>query len=193
LHLSFDASFILGCCSQSHEILLNKCMKYWDLGWNASGSRTFIATVHIAAAVIGWKRSGKERTRQTQFSTQFAAKLSFMPPWSPVYFFSLFFWHLVPYVTKEGVLVPCLPDFTDAFTAPLFYLLVEQWFRIIDVWILSKVGWEISRWTYRNPLAIIWLNYLLLESGWLDNMDTWGKKWKQEACCITPLPFKWHP
>jgi hypothetical protein len=40
-------------------------MKYWDSGLNAPGLRTFIATVHIAAAVIGWKRSGKERTGQT--------------------------------------------------------------------------------------------------------------------------------
>jgi hypothetical protein len=43
------------------------------------------------AAVIDWNRSRKERTGQTQFSTKFAAKLSFMPSWSPVYFFFLFF------------------------------------------------------------------------------------------------------
>jgi hypothetical protein len=30
-------------------------MKYWDSDLNARGSRTFIATVHIAATVIGWK------------------------------------------------------------------------------------------------------------------------------------------
>jgi hypothetical protein len=30
-------------------------MKYWDSELNAWGSRTFIDTVHIAAAVIGWK------------------------------------------------------------------------------------------------------------------------------------------
>jgi hypothetical protein len=54
---------------------------------------TFIAIVHIAAAVIGSKRSGKERTWQTQFSIKFAAKLSFMPPLKPsvLFFFSLFF------------------------------------------------------------------------------------------------------
>jgi len=77
----FDASSLLGCCPQSHEILLNKGMKYWDSALNAQGvvREHFIATVHIAAAVIGWKRSGKERTGQTQFSTKFAAKLSFMP------------------------------------------------------------------------------------------------------------------
>jgi hypothetical protein len=87
LHPLFDASSPPGCCRQSHEILLNQGMKYWDSAWNASGSRT----VHIAAAVIGWKRSGKERTGQTQFSTKFAAKLSFMPRRSPVYFLFLFF------------------------------------------------------------------------------------------------------
>jgi hypothetical protein len=63
-------------------------MKYGDPGLNARSARSFIATVHIAAAVIGWRR--KERTVETQFSTRFAAKLSFMPRWSSVYFFSMF-------------------------------------------------------------------------------------------------------
>ncbi len=60
----------------------------------------------------------KRRTGQTQFSTKFAAKLNFMPRWSPVYFFSLFFeisspmW---PNRTKEGVTVPAVPDFKDDF------------------------------------------------------------------------------
>jgi hypothetical protein len=40
-------------------------MKYGDSALNAPGSRTFIATVHIAAA-IRWKRSGRKRTGQTQ-------------------------------------------------------------------------------------------------------------------------------
>jgi len=52
---------------------------------------TCIGTVHIAAAVIGWRRSGKETRGQTQFSTKFAANLSFMPGWSPVNFFFPFF------------------------------------------------------------------------------------------------------
>ncbi len=79
LHPPFDASSPLERCPQSREILLNKGMKYWDSALNAPGSRTFIATVHIAAALIGWKRSGNERTGQTQFSTKFAAELSFKP------------------------------------------------------------------------------------------------------------------
>jgi hypothetical protein len=110
----FDASSPPGCCPQSHEILLNEGMKYWDHGLNARSTqsheillntgmkyedhglnarstRTFIITVHIGAAVIGWRRSGKKRTVQTQFSTKFAAKLSFMPRWSLVYPFPLFF------------------------------------------------------------------------------------------------------
>jgi hypothetical protein len=58
-------------------------MKYWNSGLNAPGSRTFTTTVHIAAAAIGWRSSGKERTRQTQFSTKFASKLSFIPPLKP--------------------------------------------------------------------------------------------------------------
>jgi hypothetical protein len=94
---------LLGCCQQSNAILLNKGMKYWDSGFNARGARTFIATVHIEGAVIGWKRSGKERRGQTQFSTKFGAKLSFMPRWSPVYFFPLFFEMWSPYVTQQGV------------------------------------------------------------------------------------------
>jgi hypothetical protein len=56
LHPSFDASSPLpaGCCPQSHEILLNKGMKYWKLGMKCIRlSRTFITTVHKAAAVIG--------------------------------------------------------------------------------------------------------------------------------------------
>jgi len=79
LHPSIDASSLHGCCRQSNEILLNKGMKYWDSGFSARGAKTFIATVHIAGAVISWRRSEKERTGQSQFSTQFAAKLSFMP------------------------------------------------------------------------------------------------------------------
>jgi hypothetical protein len=55
LHLSFDASSPLGCCLQSHEILLNKCMKYWDSRLNAQGARTFIAIVHKATTMIGWR------------------------------------------------------------------------------------------------------------------------------------------
>ncbi len=87
----------------SNEILLNRGMKYSDSGLSARGARTFIGTVHIAGAVISWRRSEKERTGQTQFSTQFAAKLSFMPRWSPGYLL-LFpaFWNLIPYVTKQG-------------------------------------------------------------------------------------------
>ncbi len=43
---------LFGFCSQSHEIRLNKGMKYSDSALNAPGSRTSIATLHIAAAVI---------------------------------------------------------------------------------------------------------------------------------------------
>ncbi len=53
-------------------------MEYGVSALNAPGSRTFIATVPIAAA-IRRKRSGNKRTGQTQFSTKFPAKLSFMP------------------------------------------------------------------------------------------------------------------
>ncbi len=67
LHSSFDASSTPGCCPQSYEILLNKGMKYWDSGLNERVSTTFIATVHIVAAVISWKRWGKGRRGQTQF------------------------------------------------------------------------------------------------------------------------------
>jgi hypothetical protein len=56
LHPPFDASSPLGYCLQSHEILLNKGMKYWDSAVNAPGSRAFIAAVHIPATMIGWNR-----------------------------------------------------------------------------------------------------------------------------------------
>jgi hypothetical protein len=42
-----------GTCWQSHEILLNKGMKFWDSGLNTRGLRTFIATIHRPTAVIG--------------------------------------------------------------------------------------------------------------------------------------------
>jgi hypothetical protein len=45
-------------------------MKYSNSRLNAPGLRTFIATVHIATAVIGWKCSGKERTLQTTLLKQ---------------------------------------------------------------------------------------------------------------------------
>jgi hypothetical protein len=51
LHPSFDASSPPGCWPQSHETLLNERM-ILRLGLNAPGSRTFIGTVHIAAALI---------------------------------------------------------------------------------------------------------------------------------------------
>jgi hypothetical protein len=99
---------LAGCCLQSHEIWSNKGMKYWDSGLSAPSLRTFITTVHIPAAAIGWRRSGKERTGQTQFSTKFAAKQSFTLPWSPVYFFSLFL-----EISSHGIPVPSFLDFTD--------------------------------------------------------------------------------
>ncbi len=52
LHLSFDVSSFLGCCSQNYENLLNKGVKYWDFGLNGLSSQTFITTEHILAIVI---------------------------------------------------------------------------------------------------------------------------------------------
>jgi hypothetical protein len=103
-------------------------MKYWRSALNAPGSRTFIATVHIAAAVIGWMRWGKKRTVQTQFSTKLLYSVFKVDPGTfvdrawvscPVQgqctFFFPVLWNLFPYVTKHGVPVPSLPDFTDNF------------------------------------------------------------------------------
>jgi len=53
LHPSFDASSPPGYWLQSHEILLNQSMKYSDSGVNGPGLRTFVSTVHIAAAMVG--------------------------------------------------------------------------------------------------------------------------------------------
>jgi len=44
LHPPFDASSPVGFCLQSHEIRLNKGMKYSNSALNAPGSRTSIAT-----------------------------------------------------------------------------------------------------------------------------------------------------
>jgi hypothetical protein len=53
-------NFIKWGYPQSHDSLLNKGMKDWDSGLNARGSRTFIGTVHIATALVSWRRSWKE-------------------------------------------------------------------------------------------------------------------------------------
>jgi hypothetical protein len=86
---------------------------------------TCIGTVHIAEAVIGWRHSGKEMRGQTQFSTKFAANLSFMAGWSPVTFFFPFFEISPPMWPNRGVPVPSFPDFRDNFilllnSQPLF-------------------------------------------------------------------------
>jgi hypothetical protein len=116
-HLGFHLAFNLRTgpvLSAKSWNLLNKGMKYWDSALNAPGSRRFIAIVHIAAVVIGWKRSGKERTEQTQFSIKFAAKLSFIPRWSPVYFLFLFFEISCPMWPNRGS-GAILSDFIDNF------------------------------------------------------------------------------
>jgi hypothetical protein len=52
--------------------------------------------------VIGWKRSGKEKKGHGKLSLE-PNLLSFMPRWSPVYFFfTPVFRDLVPYLTKQG-------------------------------------------------------------------------------------------
>jgi hypothetical protein len=143
-------------------------MKYWNSGLNAPGSRTFIATVHIAAAVIGWRRSGKERTGQTQFSTKFAAKLCFIPRWSSVYLFFPVFWNLVPYGTKQGVLVPSLPDFTDNFmmlnmaSSPVMKGKKRR-NGLIEIWIEGGTQLRVSV-GYSNVFAARHVN--LVDQGW---------------------------
>jgi hypothetical protein len=70
-------------------------MKNWDSTLNAPSSRTFIATIHIIATMVSWKRSGKERKEQTQFSTKFVVKLNFMLGWDPIYYFPINYWIMV--------------------------------------------------------------------------------------------------
>jgi len=124
---SFDASSAPDSCAQSHEILLNKGMKYWDSGLNARGLRTFIATAHIAVTVIGWMHSVKERRGQTQLSTKFVPKLSFMPRWNPMYFFFLFFKNIIPYVTEQGVWVSCPIEAQCTFSFCVFQISSFVW------------------------------------------------------------------
>ncbi len=96
--MPITASSPPGSCLQSHEILLNKGMKYWRSAINAPGSRSFRATVHIVAAVIGGMRWGKERKVQTQFSTKLLYSVFKLDPgtrvnrfWVSVYFLFLLF------------------------------------------------------------------------------------------------------
>jgi hypothetical protein len=53
LHPSFDVSSPLGYCLQSHEMLLNKGIKYKNSRLKAQGSITFTTTIHIAETMIG--------------------------------------------------------------------------------------------------------------------------------------------
>ncbi len=55
LHPSFDILYLLRCYLQSHEILLNKGTKYWNLILNAPSSKTIIVIVYIEATMISWK------------------------------------------------------------------------------------------------------------------------------------------
>jgi len=141
LHPSFNVSSFLGYCLQKHEILLNKGVKYWNFGLNGLGSKTFITRVHILTTMIYWKHLGKERIGQIQFNTKTVTKLSFVPHWSPMYFFCVF-WNLIPYVTKK-VLVPSLSDFMDNF--------------IIIMFIWSHILRNVHQW----PFLKIILKYLM--------------------------------
>jgi hypothetical protein len=80
LHPPFDASSPLGCCPQSREILLNK-EGYDILRLSIKCTRLeSICSYSTHSSSSDWlKGSGNESTGQTQFSTKFAAKLSFMP------------------------------------------------------------------------------------------------------------------
>ncbi len=117
-----------GCYPQSNEILLNNGVKYWDSGLSARGARTFIAAVHIAGAVISWRRSEKERTGQTLFSTQFAAKVSLRPHWSPghLLLFAVF-WNLIPYVTRQGVPVRLFQTLRITLMSNYIIIFVLKW------------------------------------------------------------------
>jgi hypothetical protein len=124
LHPSFDASSPPGCCTQSHEILLNQGMKYWDSALNARGARTFIATIHKAKQQK-WLGEGVQE-KQGQGKLGLAPNLLLNWVSCPVeaqctLFFPLDFWKLIPYVTtKEGVLVPSFSDFTNNTILPKF-------------------------------------------------------------------------
>jgi hypothetical protein len=119
LHSSFDSLSTPGCCPQSHEMLLNKGMKYWDSGLNARGSRTFIATVHIPAL-----ESIQEKNGQGKLSLAPNLLLNSVScPVEPRCTCFPVFWNLVRYVTKQGVVVPSSPDFTDKLYWPKVILL----------------------------------------------------------------------
>ncbi len=88
----------------------------------------------------------KRRTGQTQFSTKFAAKLNFMPRWSPVYFFFLFL-NLVPYVTKQ--------DQTGGYSAVFAWLYGWlYWQGFLQG--LGRIP-ETTAWKQLNTIMIIFL------------------------------------
>jgi hypothetical protein len=156
LQPSFDVSSSPDCYSQSHEILLNKGMKFWDSGLNARRSKTFIVTVHIAASVIDWRRSGKEKsTGRTQFSTKFGTKLSFIsyPVEAQLY---VFFGNLIPCVTKRGVPVPFFPTLRITLVCWIKYSSLQVVFQLS----LGPVVWNSMRSIQRRHIALGWSSVL---------------------------------
>jgi hypothetical protein len=96
---SFGASSPPGCFLQSHEILLNKGMKYWDSGLNAWSARTFIATVHIVAE--HWLVEGVQE-KKGQGKLSFAPNLLLnwvsWPLEAQCSIVFRVFWNLIPYL-----------------------------------------------------------------------------------------------
>jgi len=162
LHPSFDAGSPPCSSPQSHEILLNKGMKYWKSGLNAGGSRTFTAaTVYREQQ---WLVEGvQEKEGQGKLSLAPNLMLNWVPCplWSPVYFLFHVFWNLIHYVTKQGVPVPSFPDFNNLIS-PVYNRCIspgQKWWRtVLDIEI-SCTQWEGSART-QSALFFLFIKVL---------------------------------
>jgi hypothetical protein len=120
LHPSFDASSPVGRCPQSHELLLNKGMKYWDSGLNAQGLRTFI---HITA-MIGRRRSRKKGQGKLSIAPNLLLNWVSYPVEVQCTFSSCF---LKSLCDQTGFPVASFPDFTDNFIECENRFLTKTW------------------------------------------------------------------
>ncbi len=96
--------------------------------------------------MIGRKRSGKERTGQTQFSTKFAAKLIFMARLKPLCaVFFLFFLRSHPLCDQTGGF-RCRLFLTLRITLMLMVVLLGYICQVHIMFILSSLGCHFAIW-----------------------------------------------
>jgi hypothetical protein len=98
------------CYLQSNEILFDFGIKRWNSRLNAWGLKICIPAVQLqnTTTVIGWRQSGKKKTRWNSDLVKFDANLSFQYLLKlNVLLTSLSFRNLTLFMTKQGILVLC--------------------------------------------------------------------------------------